>query len=151
MDLQLVVEYQKEILGKGIKLNTNLEISEETVKGNFIYSKPNFAYTDNTLFTSLNATSKDFLTDYGYKVSETGFAFGTKFEQYENLFFSPELSFGIEDLETNSSASDQLKKQEGTYSDFYINYGISYDLRDLDITQNQVIKLFLSRITSRFR
>ena len=52
MDLQLV-EYQKEIFSKGIKLNTNLEISEETVKGNFIYSKPNFAYTDNTLFTSL--------------------------------------------------------------------------------------------------
>ncbi len=121
---------ERNFLGKGISLTTNLEISSDTVKGNFIYSKPNFAYTDNTLFTSLNATTKDFLTDYGYKVSETGFAFGTEFEQYENLFFSPELSFGIEDLETNDSASDQLKKQQGTYSDFYFNYGISYDLRD---------------------
>ena len=75
MGLQLEVEHREKFLGKGISLTTNLEISSETVKGNFIYSKPNFAYTDNTLFTSLNATTKDFLTDYGYKVSETGFAF----------------------------------------------------------------------------
>ena len=39
--------------GKGINLSTNLEISEESIKGQFVY-KPNFAYSDNTLFTSLN-------------------------------------------------------------------------------------------------
>ncbi len=121
---------EKNFLGKGINLTTNIEISEESVKGNFIYSKPNFAYTDNTLFTSLNATTSDFLTLFGYKVSETGFSIGTEFEQYENLFFSPELSFAIEDLETNDSASEQLKKQQGTYNDFYFNYGLNYDLRN---------------------
>ena len=41
---------ERNFLGKGISLTTNLEISSDTVKGNFIYSKPNFAYTDNTLF-----------------------------------------------------------------------------------------------------
>ncbi len=121
---------EKNFLGKGISLDTNLEVSDDSVKGQFIYSKPNFAYTDNTLFTSLKATTSDFLTDFGYKVKETGFSVGTRFEQYENLFFSPELSLGIEDLSTNSSASTQLKKQEGTYQDFYFNYGLSYDLRD---------------------
>ena len=35
----------------------------------------------------------------------------------------------IEDLKTNSSASKNLKKQEGTYEDFYFNYGLDYDLR----------------------
>ena len=39
---------EKNFLGKGINLETNLEISEETIKGKFVYSKPNFAYTDNT-------------------------------------------------------------------------------------------------------
>ena len=121
---------EKNFLGKGIQLSTNLSISEEAIKGEFIYSKPNFAYTDNTLSTSLSATSSDFLTDYGYKTSNTGFSLGTTFEQYENLFFSPEFSFDIERLETNSNASTQLKKQEGTYEDFYFNYGINYDLRD---------------------
>ena len=121
---------EKNFLGKGVNLDANLEISEETVKGKFIYSKPNFAYTDNTLFTSVKATSSDFLTDQGYKTKETGFSIGTSFEQYENLFFSPEISVALEDLETNSKASSQLKKQEGNYEDFYFNYGLNYDLRD---------------------
>jgi outer membrane protein insertion porin family len=121
---------EKNFLGRGINLTTNLEVSESSIKGNFIYSKPNFAYTDNTLFTSLNATTNDFLTDYGYKVSKTGASIGTEFEQYENFFFSPDVSFSIEDLETNSEASKQLKKQQGTYQDFYFNYGINYDLRN---------------------
>ena len=45
---------EKNFLGKGINLNTNLEISEESLKGKIVYSKPNFAYTDNTLFTSFD-------------------------------------------------------------------------------------------------
>ncbi|WP_075522290.1 outer membrane protein assembly factor BamA [Candidatus Pelagibacter communis] len=117
-------------LGKGIKLASNLEVSKEAIKGKFDYTKPNFAYTENSLFTSIQATTSDYLDDFGYKVSNTGFSIGTEFEQYENLFFSPEVSFSLEDLETNSSASTQLKKQEGTYEDFYINYGINYDQRD---------------------
>ena len=122
---------EKNFLGKGIQLSTNIEFSKESIRGNFVYSKPNFAYTDNTLFTSLNATTKDFLTDYGYKVSEQGFSFGTEFEQYENLFFRPELDLSQEDLTTNSTASTNLKKQEGSYSDFYFNYGLIYDTRDM--------------------
>ncbi len=121
---------EKNFLGKGINLITNLEISEETVKGKFVYSKPNFAYTDNTLFTSLSATTSDLLTDFGYKVSKKGFTFGTEFEQYENVFFSPELSIFLEDLDTNSTASTQLKKQEGEYTDVYVNYSLNYDLRN---------------------
>ena len=121
---------EKNFLGKGINLDTNLELSEETIKGRFIYSRPNFNYSDNTLFTSLETSTTDNLTDFGYKVSSLGFSIGTSFEQYENLFFSPEISVSIEDLETNSTASSNLKKQEGTYDDFYFNYGLNYDMRD---------------------
>ena len=121
---------EKNFLGKGINLDTNLEISQDSVKGRFIYSKPNFNYTDNTLFTSVNTSTSDNLTDFGYKVSNIGFSLGTEFEQKENLFFSPELSIDFEDLETNSSASTNLKKQEGSYDDFYFNYGLNYDVRD---------------------
>ena len=121
---------EKNFLGKGINLDTFLEISEDTVKGNLTYSKPNFAYSDNTLFTSLGSSSTDNLKDFGYKVSEIGFSVGTKFEQYENLFFSPSIETSIEDLETNSSASAALEKQKGNYKDLYFNYGLDYDLRN---------------------
>ncbi len=121
---------EKNFLGRGINLITNLEISQESIKGKFVYSKPNFAYSDNTLFTSLEATTTDLLTDFGYKVSKNGFSLGTEFEQFENLFFAPEATIFFEDLETNSTASTQLKKQEGKYEDFYFNYSLNYDLRN---------------------
>ncbi len=121
---------EKNFLGKGINLTTNLEVSEDSLKGQFIYAKPNFNYTDNTLFTSVKSTTTDNLSDSGYKVSNAGFSIGTKFEQYENLFFSPEIDIMFEDLKTNSAASDALKKQEGNYEDLYFNYGLDYDLRD---------------------
>jgi len=121
---------EKNFLGKGINLQTNLEISEEKVKGKFIYSKPNFNYSDNTLFTSLSSSTTDRLKDFGYETTNIGFSIGTEFEQYENLFFSPELDLSFEDLNTTSKASTNLKKQEGSYDDFYFNYGLNYDLRN---------------------
>ena len=121
---------ERNFLGKGINLRSFLELSEDSVKGEFVYAKPNFAYSENTLFTSLSSTTNDKLSDFGYKVSELGFSVGTEFEQYENLFFSPKIQTTKEDLETNVNASKSLKKQEGNYTDFYFNYGLTYDLRD---------------------
>ena len=121
---------EKNFLGRGINLKSKLEISDDSIKGQFVYSKPNFGYTENTLSTSLRAITTDFLTDYGYKVSELGFFIGTEFEQFENLNFSPSLSLSKENLETNSNASSNLKKQEGNYLDLFFNYGLDYDLRN---------------------
>ena len=117
-------------MGSGVTLDTNFQISEDGVKGSVTYAKPNFNYTDNTLFTSIKSTTEDKLSSSGYKITTAGFSIGTKFEQYENLFFSPEIDFTQEDLTTNSSASSSFKKQEGSYSDFYFNYGLMYDTRD---------------------
>ena len=121
---------ENNFLGKGIQLDTNLTFSENSVKGQFTYSKPNFNYTDNTLFTSVRSTSRNRLKDYGYKTSDLGFSLGTSFEQYENLFFKPEIATSFETLETTSTASNALKKQEGDYLDIYFNYSLNYDLRN---------------------
>ncbi len=121
---------EKNFLGKGINLDANLQLSQESIKGRLTYAKPYFNYTDNTLFTSIKSTSEDNLSNFGYKVSTAGVSLGTKIEQFENLFFSPEIDFTQEDLETTSKASNNLKKQEGSYSDFYFNYGLDYDTRD---------------------
>ncbi len=121
---------ENNFLGKGIRLDTNIELTPESIKGRFIYSKPNFNYSDNTLFTSIKSSSSDFMTDSGYKTSEIGFSLGTRFEQFQNIFLRPEVDFLIEDLETSSKASSTLKKQEGSYTDLYFNYSINQDLRD---------------------
>jgi outer membrane protein insertion porin family len=132
---------EKNFLGKGITLNSNLEISEESIKGSLTYAKPYFRYTDNTLFTTIKSTSSDNLSASGYKVSTAGLSLGTKYEQYENLYFSPEIDFTAEDLTTNSNASTNLKKQQGKYSDFYLNYGLDYDTRNSSFNPNKGNKI----------
>jgi outer membrane protein insertion porin family len=122
---------ENNFLGKGITLDTNLELSREGIKGSLTYAEPNFNYSDNTLFTTVKSTSLDNLTNFGYKVSTIGLSLGTTFEQYENLFFSPEIDLSSESLTTNSNASTNLKKQEGSYNDIYFNYGLGYDTRDV--------------------
>jgi outer membrane protein insertion porin family len=121
---------ENNFLGKGIALDTNLSISESTVKGQFIYSKPNFNYSDNTLFTSVSSTNTDHMTVYGYKTSQIGASVGTRFQQYENLYFSPSLAANFETLKTTDSASVALKKQKGDYNDLNFNYSLDYDLRN---------------------
>jgi outer membrane protein insertion porin family len=121
---------ENNFLGKGIALDTNLSFTKNSVKGYFIYSKPNFNNSDNTLSTSLSSTKLDNMADFGYKTSETSFSLGTTFQQYEDFYFNPEISTSIERLETNGSATPNLKKQAGNYFDLYFNYGLNYDLRD---------------------
>ena len=121
---------EKNFLGKGINLNTNIELTPESIRGKFVYAKPNFNYSNNTLFTSLESSSEDFLDDFGYKTSEIGFSLATSFEQFQNIFLRPEIDFKIEDLETTNNATDTIKKQEGSYTDLYFNYQITQDLRD---------------------
>jgi len=121
---------ENNFLGKGITLDSNLQLSESTVKGQFIYSKPNFNYTDNTLFTSLASSSTDNLSVYGYKSSELSASVGTRFQQYENLYFSPTLATSFETLKTTANASDAKKKQKGNYKDLKFNYNLDYDLRN---------------------
>ena len=136
---------EKNFLGQGINLDANLELTPETVKGRFIYAKPNFGNSENTLFTSLKSSSTDLLTDSGYKTSELGFSLGTKFEQFQNVFLSPEIDILVEDLETSSKASDNLKKQEGSYTDLYFNYTINQDLRDKRYRSESGYQTFFSQ------
>ena len=121
---------ESNFLGKGIKLNTDLSIATNTIKGTFIYEKPNFNYSDNSLLLSATSTARNEITIAGYKSSEIGFSVGTSFEQYENFYITPRLSTTHETLTTTSSASANYKKQEGSYFDNYLNYTLDYDTRN---------------------
>ncbi len=116
--------------GKGIKLGTNLSLSEDAIKGSFSYTHPNFAYSDRAVTTSLESTSTDKLKDNGYKSSLNQFSLGTRYEQFDKLFFSPSFTISDERVETTSSASAAYKKQEGSYFETTFGYGLTYDKRN---------------------
>ena len=116
--------------GNGIKLDTNLSLTEDSIRGKFSYTNPHFAYSDIAVTTSIESTSTDREKDYGYKSSLNKVALGTGFEQFSNLYLFPEISISYEELTTTANASANYKKQEGTYFDTLLNYSISYDNRN---------------------
>ena len=116
--------------GKGISLSTNLALSEDSIKGSLSYTRPNFAYSNKSLTTSIESTSTDKLSDYGYKSSLNSFSLGTRYEQFNNLFFSPSFNLSHEEIETTTSASAAYRKQEGSYFDTNLSYGLDYDKRN---------------------
>ena len=121
---------ENNFLGKNIKLKSNLRVSDETVKGLFSVVNPNWNYSDKTLITSIESSVTDRMTDYGYETGKTGFSLGSAWEQYDNVIFSPTISTYYEKLDTNQSASANLKKQEGEYLDSSFSYSLDLDKRN---------------------
>ena len=117
-------------LGKGIKLNSSLQLGANSVKGLLSITNPNFNYSDRSLTTTLQNTTTDTLSINGYKTTQTGLAFSTNFEQYKDFYISPELSTYIEKVETNSTATTSLKNQKGNFFDTNFNYALNYDKRN---------------------
>ena len=66
----------------------------------------------------------------GYENTLMNFNIGTEFEQYRDIYFAPDLSFTIDDLTVDSTASSQLKKQAGTFQDITFSYAIKADKRN---------------------
>ena len=121
---------ENNFLGKGIKLSSSLDLTEDSIRGLFSVTNPNFNYTGKSLSTSVESTNVDKLTDSGYKSTKTGFTFGTGFEQFQNVYFTPRLSNFYEDISTKDTASANLKKQSGSYLESKFSYGLDYDMRN---------------------
>ena len=121
---------ENNFLGKGIQLSSSLDLTEDSIRGLFSVTNPNFNYTDKSLSTSVESTNVDKLTDSGYKSTKTGFSFGTGFEQFQNVYFTPRLSNFYEDISTKDTASANLKKQSGSYFESKFAYGLDYDMRN---------------------
>jgi len=117
-------------LGLGIKLDTDVTITDDTVKGKFSVLNPNYNNSDKSLNTSLESSTNDFMSTSGYKTTRTGFTIGTEFEQINNLFVNLELSNFYEDLETSASATSIVKKQQGNYIENLLSYRITYNKLD---------------------
>ncbi len=117
-------------LGLGIQLDTNLSLTDDTIRGKFSVLNPNYKNTDKSIKTTIESSAEDFLSSSGYKTKKTGFAIGTEFEQKNDFFVNLEISNYYEDLETISSASNIIKKQEGSYFENLLTYAISYNKLD---------------------
>ncbi len=117
-------------LGKGLKVEANATLTEETFKGLFSVTNPNFNNSDKAIFANVQAVDIDQMKNYGYKTTKTGFEVGLGFEYLEDFRLTTSTRSFIEKIETDSTASARQKKQEGNYFDTFVNFNFRYDKRN---------------------
>ena len=117
-------------LGRGVKIDSNISLSETRVKGNLLISNPNFKNSDKSLDLSLQSSATDRLSTFGYKSSVTGFSVGTKFEYLDDLKLGLSTKNTFEKITVDSTASTRQKTQEGNYYDSFLGLEFIYDKRN---------------------
>ena len=117
-------------LGRGVQLQSAINVSEHKISGNILLNNPNYNYSGNAVKTALEISSTDRSNTSGFQSSRTGFELGTGFEQYENVFIYPEISIALEDIEVDEDATAAVKKMEGNFFNADLAYAISLDKRN---------------------
>ena len=117
-------------LGRGVQLQSALNVSAHRISGNILLNNPNYNYSGNAVKAALDISSTDRSNTSGFQSSRTGFELGTGFEQYENVFIYPEISIALEDIEVDEDATAAVKKMEGNFFNADLTYAISLDKRN---------------------
>ncbi len=120
---------ENNFLGEGKNVAFNIDVTESSLRGTINYTDPNYDFLGNSINYFLTSSSND-KPDQGYENTLTSAGIGTSFEQYQDLYVSLGLSASYDDLRTDGSASESLKKQSGSYDELAGNYGFTYDKRN---------------------
>ncbi|WP_428080188.1 outer membrane protein assembly factor BamA [Candidatus Pelagibacter sp.] len=135
---------ENNFLGRGIGLNTNFLLSEESFKGRFTVKNPNFKNSDKSVSFSAEAIEIDNLTTNGYKTNKIGFSIGSNFEYRNDFFLGVGNTNFYEVIDTNSTASARQKAQEGNYWDSFVKLDFDYDKRNQKFQTSSGFKSFYS-------
>ena len=121
---------ENNFLGRGIEFSSDVSLGADTLKGIISLNNPNYKGSNRSLNGSIESRIVDQLKNFGYKSNKTGFSVGSGFEFYDDLYWNTGISTFVEKLETDSSASASMKKQEGSYFDILFNQTFIYDKRN---------------------
>ena len=131
-------------LGRGIGLQALASVDENSLKGKFSVSNPNFNNSDKSLSLSVESLETDLLDTSGYKSNRTGFMFNTNFEYLDDLNLGLGQSTYFEKISTNSTASTRQKSQEGNYWDTFVLINADYDKRNQKYQTSEGFRSFYS-------
>ena len=97
------------------------------------------------VFATIESSNTNNLDDFGYETTKIGFNIGTRFEQYDDIFFKPAFSVYHEDLRTTDKASSNLKKQSGESFEVTIPYSLILDRRNQSFKTTEGYRTFFSQ------
>jgi len=116
-------------LGEGKTVGLDFEVTAESLSGTLTYSNPNYDFLGNSLSYSLSSVTND-KSDQGYENTLLVAGVGTSFEQYKDVVASLGITATYDELRTDSTATESLKKQGGSFSEVAGNYGFTLDKRN---------------------
>ena len=116
-------------LGRGMIVSANADVSADSISGSLSFTDPNYNFTGKQLSYDLQNTKND-KPDSGYENNVFGGGINLSYEKFKDVYFAPGINLTYDDLTTNSSASDLLKKQSGSSTDLMFDYSLSTDKRD---------------------
>jgi len=116
-------------LGKGVQVKTSVEVNATSLKGELGYTDSNYKNSGNLLRYGISSSKND-MPDSGFENSILSANIGTGYEQFKNIYFNPGLSVTADKLTVLDTASTNLKKQAGTYTDLSGDYSFSKDSRN---------------------
>ena len=116
-------------LGKGVTVSAAAEVSTDSVRGSLSFTDPDFNFTGKELSYYLQNTKND-KSESGYENRVFGAGVGLSYEKFKDIYFSPGLGLTFDDLTTDSSASELLRKQSGSTVDLMFDYALTTDKRD---------------------
>jgi outer membrane protein insertion porin family len=131
-------------LGRGIGLQALATIDENSLKGKFSVSNPNFNNSEKSVSLSVESLETDLLDTSGYKSNRTGFMFNTNFEYLDDLTLGLGQSTYFEKISTNSTASTRQRSQEGNYWDTFVLINADYDKRNQKYQTSEGFRSFYS-------
>ncbi len=120
---------ENNFLGRGVRLNTFASVNQDSFKGAFEVLNPNFNNSGNLVNFGISSTTND-KPDSGYENSLIALSAGTTFEQFKDVYLSAGFNLTSDKLTVLDNASENLKKQKGTFSDLAVSYGLTFDNRD---------------------
>ncbi len=116
-------------LGKGMQVSANADVSQDSLRGSISFTDTNYNFTGKSLTYNLENIKND-KPDSGYENSLLGAGIGVSYEKFKDIYFAPGVKFSIDDLSTDETASELLKKQSGTTTDLMFDYSLFTDKRD---------------------
>ena len=135
---------ENNFLGRGISLDSKLNLGTDSIDGQISVNNPNYKNSDKSINFTLMSSEIDRLTTSGYKTNKTGFSLGSRFEYYDDLFLNIGASSFYEELDTDSTASALQKTQEGNYFDTFLKLDFNYDKRNQKFQTSKGFKSFYS-------
>ena len=122
---------ERNFLGKGISLNSNLSIGTQKILGQLSYTDPDFNNSGNSFSASAYVVSNDF-KNAAYENRVIGSSTSFNYEIYDKLFINPGISIDFDSVTAKPEASQLVKKRDGDYFTSKLFYNLSKNTKNKD-------------------